>query len=162
MSTAKIFLVSFRVHVSDLRIERQKFWNYVVPGVENAQKCPKNAKIAKKRLCMWFLNNFVALIKDFAMIFFADSDVELIRNWCSGVEISNFIVLEGCGYPKWPPLGQKMLFWGPKKIFKIFFKKFIPKHDVWYQNQPYIICRSQVMAIQKLEVRKNRQNLKCP
>ena len=41
----------------------------------------------------------------------------------------------------------------PKKIFKIFFRKFIPKH-VWYQNQPSIICRSQVM------VPKKRQNFK--
>ena len=41
-----------------------------------------------------------------------------------------------------------------KKIFKIFLRKFLPKHDVWYQNQPSIICRSQVMAIQKLAVPK--------
>ena len=32
------------------------------------------------------------------------------------------MVLEGYKYPKWPPLAQKMLFLGPKKILKLFLE----------------------------------------
>ena len=42
--------------------------------------------------------------------------------------------------------GQKKNFFSPKKVLEIFFRKFISKHDVWYQNQLSIIYRSQVMA----------------
>ena len=75
---------------------------------------------------------------------------------------SKFHGTRGLRVPKMAPLAQKMLFLGPKKILKIFFRKFVPKQDVWHQNQLSIICRSQVMAIQSLAVPKNRKILKSP
>ena len=72
-----------------------------------------------------------------------------------------FPCTRGLRVPKMAYPRPKNVFLGPKKIFKIFFRNFIPKYDVWYQNQPSIICRSQVMAIQKLAVPKNRKILKA-
>ena len=41
-------------------------------------------------------------------------------NWKFLVKISNFIVLGGYGYPKWPPLGQNFFFLAQKKFSKFF------------------------------------------
>ena len=137
-------------------------WKYaqIWPSkVKKGQKWPKMPKNGQTYKIWQFLSPSFHIIP---RVFFVDSNINFTRKKCGRVKISNFCILGGYGYPKWPPLGQKMIFWGPKKISKIFFRKFIPKHDVWYQNQPSIICRCRDMAIQNLEVPQKLKILKSP
>ena len=63
--------------------------------------------------------------------------------------MSNLIVLGGYISPKMatPFLAKKIK---KKKDFKVY-----PKTWLWYQNQPSIICRVQVIAIQNLSIPNN-------
>ena len=59
---------------------------------------------------------------------------------------SKFHGIKELQVPKMAPPSPKNAFFGPKKNFENFFRKFVPKQDVWHQNQLSIIYRSQVMA----------------
>ena len=140
---------------------------FVLMMFYNGNLHEKIFEYAKKKYSFWTIPeaaNFIFLCnvsyRSEPKFFFVDSNINLMWKWYGRVKISNFLVLGVTGTQNSPLLAKKWLFWAQNFIY--FFRKFIPKLDVWYQNQPSIICRCQDMVIQKLEVCQKRQNLKCP